>query len=64
MEDKFDEGPRNYNDESSVVEFEDQDEDEEKEGKTDVDMDSSNDDDEAHQVFEEQHQETYAHSIP
>uniref|UniRef100_A0AAV1VGZ7 Integrase catalytic domain-containing protein n=1 Tax=Peronospora matthiolae TaxID=2874970 RepID=A0AAV1VGZ7_9STRA len=30
MEDKFDEGPRNYNDESSVVEFDDHDEDEEK----------------------------------
>uniref|UniRef100_A0AAV1TY05 Retroviral polymerase SH3-like domain-containing protein n=1 Tax=Peronospora matthiolae TaxID=2874970 RepID=A0AAV1TY05_9STRA len=25
MEDKFDEGPRNYNDESSAVEFDDQD---------------------------------------
>ena len=47
MEDTFDEGPRNYNDESSTVEFEDQDEDEGKEeGKTDVDMDSSSDDDE------------------
>uniref|UniRef100_A0AAV1VK26 Integrase catalytic domain-containing protein n=1 Tax=Peronospora matthiolae TaxID=2874970 RepID=A0AAV1VK26_9STRA len=47
MEDKFDEGPRNYNDESSVVEFDDHDEDEEKEeGKTDDDMDSSDDDNE------------------
>uniref|UniRef100_A0AAV1TGA3 Retroviral polymerase SH3-like domain-containing protein n=1 Tax=Peronospora matthiolae TaxID=2874970 RepID=A0AAV1TGA3_9STRA len=47
MEDKFDEGPRNYNDESSTVEFDDQDENEEKEeGKTDVDMTSSDDDDE------------------
>uniref|UniRef100_A0AAV1UEK1 Reverse transcriptase Ty1/copia-type domain-containing protein n=1 Tax=Peronospora matthiolae TaxID=2874970 RepID=A0AAV1UEK1_9STRA len=47
MEDKFDEGPRNYNDESSTVEFDDQDDDEEKEeGKTDVDMNSSDDDDE------------------
>uniref|UniRef100_A0AAV1T131 Reverse transcriptase Ty1/copia-type domain-containing protein n=1 Tax=Peronospora matthiolae TaxID=2874970 RepID=A0AAV1T131_9STRA len=42
MEDKFDEGPHNYNDESSVVEFDDHDEDEEKEeGKTDDDMDSA-----------------------
>uniref|UniRef100_A0AAV1TC62 Reverse transcriptase Ty1/copia-type domain-containing protein n=1 Tax=Peronospora matthiolae TaxID=2874970 RepID=A0AAV1TC62_9STRA len=47
MEDKFDEGPRNYNDDSSVVEFDDHDEDEEKEeGKTDDDMNSSDDDDE------------------
>uniref|UniRef100_A0AAV1TIY9 Reverse transcriptase Ty1/copia-type domain-containing protein n=1 Tax=Peronospora matthiolae TaxID=2874970 RepID=A0AAV1TIY9_9STRA len=47
MEDKFDEGPRNYNDESSTVEFDDQDENEEKEeGKTDFDMTSSDDDDE------------------
>uniref|UniRef100_A0AAV1U7S1 Reverse transcriptase Ty1/copia-type domain-containing protein n=1 Tax=Peronospora matthiolae TaxID=2874970 RepID=A0AAV1U7S1_9STRA len=47
MEDKFDEGPRNYNDESSAVEFDNQDEDVEKEeGKTDVDMNSSDDEDE------------------
>uniref|UniRef100_A0AAV1TJZ5 Uncharacterized protein n=1 Tax=Peronospora matthiolae TaxID=2874970 RepID=A0AAV1TJZ5_9STRA len=47
MEDKFNEGPRNYNDESSTVEVDDQDKSEEKEeGKTDVDMYSSDGDDE------------------
>uniref|UniRef100_A0AAV1VHE1 Uncharacterized protein n=1 Tax=Peronospora matthiolae TaxID=2874970 RepID=A0AAV1VHE1_9STRA len=64
-EPKFDEGPRNYNDESSVVEFDDHDGGRRrKESKTDDDMDSSDDDNEDTRSLKSNIQETHALNRP